>query len=103
MIAESDWKKFKKIKEKALEKFCGEALYDFEEAITDKKATNHGKYLHLYKLVENYDKNLGNIFNGNSRSKAHLQLTLMRSEGLVEDEDLLNLSGDFQELTKPNR
>ena len=100
MISESDWKKFKKIKEKALENFCGEALCDYEEALLDKKATNHGKYLYLYQLVNNYDKKLANIFDGQSRSKAHLQLILMRSEGLVEDEDLQCLSDDLQKLTK---
>lgn len=100
-MKESDWKKFKKIKELALERFCAEALADFEEAIQKDDLSNHGKYLYLYKLVENADKRLSILFDGHSRSKAQLQLTLIRSEGLVDDHELEGLSDELLKSTKP--
>ncbi|MCK4708732.1 MAG: hypothetical protein KAU21_08950, partial [Gammaproteobacteria bacterium] len=103
MITESDWKTFKKIKEKALEKFCAAVISDCEVAIAGKDASHYESYLALYRMVEKYDKKLGNIFDGLSRSSAYLQLMVMRSEGLVEDADLLSLSEEAKQLTKPDR
>ena len=52
MISESDWKKFKKIKAAALERFCGTVLKDISEGLASKdNPTNHGKYLYLYRLT----------------------------------------------------
>lgn len=102
-ITESDWKKFKKIKDKALDKFCAAALSDFDNVISGKGASNYDRYISIYKGVQKHDKKLAQLFDGLSRSKAYLQLMLMRSEGLVEEDDLLNLSEHMQEFTKPVR
>ena len=101
MITESDWKKFKKIKEKALEKYCAETLVECERVITGKGPSNYDRYITLYELVKRSDKKLGAIFDGLSRSRAHPQLMLMRSEGLVEEADLSSLSEGFQASTQP--
>ena len=91
-MKESDWKKFKKIKERALERFCSEALAEFEGAIRKEGLSNHERYLSLYKLVQDADKRLSILFDGHSRSRAELQLFLMRREGLVEDHELEGIS-----------
>src|SRR3989304_133249 len=101
MMKESDWKKFKKVKELALERFCAEAMADFEEAIQKNDLSNHGRYLYLYKLVHNADKRLSLLFDGHSRSKAQLQLTLIRNEGLVENHELEGMSDELLKSTKP--
>ena len=101
MIKESDWKKFKKIKELALERFCAAALSDFEEAIRKDDVSNHARYLCLYKLVEDADKRLGMLFDGHSGSKAPLQLALIRSAGLVEDHELEGMSDELLKSTEP--
>jgi len=104
MISESDWKKFKKIKEKALEYFCGTILSDVAEGLeSQSNPTNHGKYLYLYRLIENYDKQMALLFNDHSRSKAPIQLMMLRGEGLVQDEDVKGLSTELQEQTKPGK
>jgi hypothetical protein len=103
MISESDWKKFKKIKESALERFCGAAMAEFEEAIANRDASNHARYLCLYKLVENYDKRIALLFNDHSRSKAMIQLMLLRQEGLVTNDELETLSEELKKSTEPSR
>ena len=100
-MKESDWKHFKRVKEIALEKFCAKALADFEDAIKKDDLSNHGRYLYLYKLVENADKRLSLLFDGHSRSKAQIQLTLLRGEGLVESHELKGMSDEFLKATKP--
>lgn len=100
-MKESDWKKFKHIKEQALERFCARALADFEEAMHTEELSQHGRYLYLYKLVENADKRLSLLFDGHSRSKAQRQLMFIRSEGLVEAHELEGMSDEFIDATKP--
>lgn len=63
--------------------------------------SNHGRYLYLYKLVENADKRLGILFDGHSRSKAQIQLMFIRSEGLVEEHELEGMSDEILNATKP--
>ncbi|GAB1263579.1 hypothetical protein [Aurantivibrio infirmus] len=104
MISESDWKNFKRIKEAALERFCETVLNDVSEGLSNKEnTTNHGKYLYLYRLIENYDKQIALLFNDHSRSKAPIQLMMLRGEGLVKEEELENLSGELKEHTKPEK
>jgi hypothetical protein len=55
-MKESDWKIFKKIKEQAIEQFCSNALEEFDGVINDNKEHVHNRYLLLYKLVQNRDK-----------------------------------------------
>lgn len=101
-MKESDWKKFKKIKEQAIERFCAEAIAEFGEAIGEEGMSNHGKYLYLFKLVQNADKRLSTLFDSHSRSRAQLQLALMRSEGLVKSHELEGLSDELLKSTEPN-
>jgi len=100
---ESDWKVFKKIKEKALEKYCLDAMADFSEIIKNEKSGAHDRYLEFYQLVRKRDKELGKIFDGHSRSKATMQLLLIRMEGLVDEELLQKLSDEFLQDTDPKR
>lgn len=102
-MKESDWKVFKKVKENALERFCAEALSDVEEAVKKKSDSSHGKYLYVYKLVANADKKLSLLFDGHSRSKAAIQLMLLRSEGLVKDSELAGMSEEFLDSTTPRK
>ena len=98
---ESDWKIFKKVKEIALERFCEIAIADVEEAMDKDGESFYGKYLYVFKLVENADKRLSLLFDGNSRAKAQLQLTLLRSEGLVENHELEGMSDELLKSTEP--
>ena len=102
-MKESDWKIFKQIKENAIELFCGQALEEFEEVITNKNEHVHNRYLLLYKLVQNRDKQMQLLFDGNSRSKAPLQLLAIRGEGLADENLLSKLSEEFLESTDPQR
>lgn len=101
MIKESDWKIFKKVKEHALERFCADALDDFEQAIQKNDMSHHARYNYLYKLVVDSDKRLGLLFDGHSRSRAPLQLTLLRNECLVKDKELEGMSDELLESTSP--
>ena len=98
MISEADWKHFKQVKADALDKCCQQVLDDVRKGIDDPELSNHAKYLYLYKLMENSDKRIANIFDYNARSKAMLQLALMKSDGLLEAKQTNGFSERFTEF-----
>ena len=102
-MTESDWKLFKKIKEEALQKFCSNILKGISETIETQESSTHERYLQVYERVRGSDKELGQIFDGLSRSKAHMQLLIIRSKGLANQRLVGQLSEDFQHETDPKR
>lgn len=103
MTTDSDWKIFKKIKEKALDKYCERALEHVEKTIWNSDATNQERFLALFDFMQESNTKLGDIFDAHSRSRAFFQLLLMRREGLVEDEDLEGLTEEILEFTNPEK
>jgi hypothetical protein len=101
MISESDWKKFKIIKENALERFCSEAIADVKEGLSESENSNINKVVCLYMILENYNKRIRLLFDDHARSKAQMQLIMYRSEGLVTDDEIQSLSEELQNETKP--
>jgi len=99
-MKESDWKIFKKIKEQAIDQFCKNALVEFNEVINNNE-TAQNRYLLLYKLVQNRDKQMELLFDYQSRSKAVMQLIAIRGEGLANETLLNKLSEEFLLATDP--
>ena len=102
-MKESDWKIFKKIKDKAIDNFCTNTLAELREVINDDNQSAHERYLLNYKLVNNRDKQMGLLFDGHSRSKAPLQLLAIRREGLADEELVSKLSEEFRNQTDPSK
>ena len=97
----SDWKMFKEIKDKAIERFCEIALSEFREAMDKKDEHIHNRYLLNFKLVQNRDKKMSLLFDGHSRSKAPLQLLAIRREGFADEDLVAKLSEEFRDQTDP--
>lgn len=102
-MKESDWKVFKEIKEKAIERFCEIALSEFREVLNDEKEHVHNRYLLNVKLVEIKHSQMSLLFDGHSRSKATVQLIAIRGEGLADEELVAKLSDEFREKTDPKK
>lgn len=102
-MKESDWKIFKEIKEIALERYCSSILSESKKVILKEQEHSHERFLYLYTLLQNRNKHLALMFDGQSRSKAWLQLIAIRKEGLVDDATINKLSDDFQDKTDPTK
>lgn len=100
-ITEADWKVFKQIKARALEKFCSKCLDEYKAIIERADLTPHERYLLNYQTVRERDKTLAHIFDGLSRSRAFVQLLLIRHEGLADEDLLSQLSELLQTQTHP--
>lgn len=87
-IPESDWRQFRKVHAILLERFCQRILDELRPIVGSNEGTAHERYLRIFALIRKRDKELGNGFDDFRRSTALQQLLIMRSMGLLTDEDL---------------
>jgi len=73
-IKESDWKLFRPLRELALEGFRGRVLDEVERIGSDQTKSKHDRYLAIYRLMRERDKEIGRIFETLRRSTATLQI-----------------------------
>lgn len=96
-ISESDWKKYKGLYELALERFCQSVLVNAQTIAQNDALSAHARYLTLYRLMRNRDKDLAMAFDGFRRSGASLSLILMIAYDLLSEEELSVLSEELRE------
>jgi hypothetical protein len=96
-IPESDWRRFKEIHTKAEERCCERILQEVAAIVSrSAEGSAHARYLKVYKLVKERDKQMANAFGDFRRSTAVMQLGIMRRMKLLTDEEL----GLFSEQTR---
>lgn len=97
-IPESDWKKFKLLRDKALARLCDRILAEVRSTIAEDTLSSHEKYLKIYSQFKVRDQELGQIFDGYSRSRMLSQLAMMQSYELLEPEELACFSKATQDF-----
>ncbi|MCO6057775.1 hypothetical protein NG726_13975 [Pseudomonas sp. MOB-449] len=95
-IAESDWKKFSKLRPVALERLSQRILEDCAVLCQDTSRPAHERYLELYRLIHERDKDIAAVFNDFRRSTAELRLSQMVQLDLVSDEELEPFGPELQ-------
>ena len=95
-ITEADWKTFKRLRERALERFSQRILDESQSICSDPSTSAHARYVQLYQLLQQRDRELASAFDDLRRSTAALCFRQMRHLGLVTDEELTELSPQFQ-------
>ncbi len=95
-IAESDWKKFKQVRELALQRYCERVLLDLQAIISDTSRSAHNRYLEIYKLIDDRDETLAYMFNDHRRSRAEDQLAAMHSQKIVTSEELAEFGDELR-------
>jgi hypothetical protein len=96
-IAESDWKRFRTLRTLALERFCQRVLDQIESARSDAGNSAHQRYLEIYRLTRERDKELAAAFNDPRRSVAAMQLGLIVMHDLVTAEELAQFSPQLRD------
>jgi hypothetical protein len=95
-IREADWKRLRDLKPIALDRFCARVLSDIERVSADSAATSHQRYLAIYDLIQERDKELGRIFDGLSRSSTVGKLLLMHQAGLLTEDEVAAFSEEIR-------
>jgi hypothetical protein len=103
IIPESDWKKFKPLRDKALARLCDRILSEIAATSAEEALSSHEKYLKIYSQIRDHDKQLGLIFDGYSRSRALSQLAMIQSYDLLQREEFGCFSASTQEFLARSR
>ena len=87
-MKESDWKLFRKLREIALERFSHSILDEIAAASAQDAKSYHQRYLDVFKLVRERDRQMAAAFDEPRRSTGISQLALMVASGWLTNEDL---------------
>lgn len=86
-VPESDWKTFRELRERALERFCRESLSRVQELCGDTSRDPHERYLEVSRYLQDRDEELGRAFHDPRRTRMIYQLAAIHSAGLLEPEE----------------
>lgn len=94
---EADWKHWREVSKAALDRFCADTLEDAVE-IARGEGTPHARYLGLFDLLRERDRQIGRAFDDRRRSTAYHQLAAAVDLGLVTPEELAGFSDETRGL-----
>ncbi|RPJ83523.1 MAG: peptide ABC transporter substrate-binding protein [Acidobacteria bacterium] len=95
-MTESEWRTFRKLQEVGLERFCERILREIQDVSTNSSKKFHERYLEIYRLVRERDKEVGWAFNDARRSNALQKLAALCVLRLVSPEELARFAQDTQ-------
>jgi hypothetical protein len=91
-IAEADWKVLRRVHPLALERYCERVLAEIERVTHNSGQSTHQRYLDIFQIVEQRDREMASIFNDPKRSNALTMLARIRSVGLLTEDEFSSLS-----------
>jgi hypothetical protein len=99
-IAEADWKKFKRVRALALDRFSQRVLDECARIHGDDSLPAHQRYLELYRLFQIRDRELARMFDDPRRSTAVFSLMQMRRHGLLTEQEISQFSEETQRMAR---
>ena len=96
-IQESDWKLFSRLKPLALDRLCQRILSEIA-VVASSPTSAHDRYLAIFRLIAERDREIAICFNDLSRSKIVERLIPMRALNLVSDEEFAGFSEETQTM-----
>jgi hypothetical protein len=96
-IPERDWKAWRKLSARALERFCGRIL-DEVGSFRTASGTAHSRYLELFRYLRERDDEIGEVFNDQRRSNAYLQIAAAVRTEIVHRDELTVFSAETRVL-----
>ncbi len=96
-VSESDWKVFRRIREPALDRFCGRVLGELDRVSSDASQSHHERFLAVFRLLQDRNHELAQAFDTPRRSQMLVQLAMMHTLGLLEAEDLTRFTPETRE------
>jgi hypothetical protein len=98
---ERDWRVLRDVKDAALQRFCQRVLDESDAVIRDASLTPHERYLKLFDLIRDRDRDIQRAFDDLRRSTATLRLLAMRTLGVVTDEEIQAFTPETRERSEP--
>ena len=99
-INESDEKLLRQLHPVALERFCERVLGEVEQVAADSSKNYHQRFLDLYTLIHDSDRELGHTFDHPRRSEAIVELAAIKKNELLTDEEFSMFSLETREAVE---
>ena len=96
-IKESDWKIFRQLRPLALERLCKQILSEIERVSADGSEGYHERYLEIFKVLRQRDREVAEAFDGPRRSRALIQIASIKQLGLLTDDESLRFSQETRD------
>ena len=97
-IAESDWRVLRRLHPLALERFCERVLAEVERVSHDGAKNHHERYLQIFRIIEQRDREMALLFDNPRRSDALRMLAQIRSHRLLTEDEFSSLSPETRGL-----
>lgn len=91
-IKEADWKALRRLHPLALERFCERVLVEIERALRDGAKSQHARYLQIFEIIQQRDREMARLFDNPRRSHALIMLAQIRSQRLLTEDEFAGLS-----------
>jgi hypothetical protein len=98
MIKEPDWKTFRQLRPLALERLCQRILEEIESINADCEKSYHQRYMDIFKVIEQQDKEISLGFDESRRSNALTQLVFFRSRNLLTEVEFERFSAETRSV-----
>ena len=99
-LKESDRELLRQLHPVALERFCQRVLGEVEQVAADFTKNYHQRYLDLYTLIRDSDKELEHTFDHPRRSEAIVELAAIKKNELLTDEEFASFSLETREAVE---
>jgi len=97
---ERDWKIFREVREVALERLCERALGDAKAVVEDATKTHHQRFLELFDLLVERNRDVARGFDDLRRSTMLPQLAFILRLGLLEADEFGRFSSGTREMVE---
>ena len=91
-IKEPDWKVLRRVHPLALERYCERVLAEIDRVSRDGVTSRPARYLQIFRIPQQRDREMSRLFDNPRRSHALTMLALIRSQGLLTQDELSSLS-----------
>jgi hypothetical protein len=99
-IPETDWKKLRALKTRALNDACARILDAVAQVVQNRDGREHEAYLALWELIQTQDDLIASMFDDFKRSTAFYRLAAWQRHGLVTESDLAWFTEETQATVK---
>jgi hypothetical protein len=97
-IQEPDWKILRQLSPIALDRLCKRILSEIEQINSDTTKSSHQKYLNIYEIIHQRDKEMALLFDDLRRSNALIHLLALKTRDLLTEEEFSRFSQEAQNI-----
>jgi len=96
-IAERDWRHLRAIKQELLASACEDIFHKIEQVAASRHGKEHQAYRELWKLLEQEDRKISEMFDDLTRSKAIFRIAALVGYGVLSPQQLSGFSAETRQ------